>query len=97
MSVWCCLCGQSCLTTDKITVGKWQKIKEKCRDWSGLDKFGDVFNTTQWEIGPENQHAHSSCYITLCSSVKLEQARYRLKKKRGNWLLFGSRIWLISY
>ena len=48
----------------------------------GLDKFGDVWDTTNWEDGQQGRFMHNSCYVTLCSSKKHEQAVIRDAKAR---------------
>ena len=62
---------------DKITSDKWTKIQTNAKEWKGLDKFGDVWDTTTWEDGQQGRFMHNNCYITLCSSVKLDQAVIR--------------------
>ena len=60
-------CGNLCCeATDAIgTVESWTNIKEKAQLWSGLDKFGDVFESVDWENGPGKQCVHKTCKLTL--------------------------------
>ena len=41
--------GKSCTSRDsidKITLGKWSKIQTNAKEWKGIDKFGDLWDTT---------------------------------------------------
>ncbi len=81
MSYECVLkCGKPCKPTATIGQGKWESLQAKTSNWSGLDKFGDVYDTTSWEDGPRNRYMHQTCYISISSSDKLEQARQRQNK-----------------
>ena len=42
-----------------------------------MDKFGEVWDTTNWEDGQQECFMYNSCYITLCSSKKREQVIIR--------------------
>jgi len=76
MSYECVLkCGKSCTPSDTISKTKWNSLREKTQNWSGLDKYGDVYHTTSWDQGPDNFYMHESCYIYVSSSRKLEQAK----------------------
>ena len=47
-------CGKRCNSgegIDKITFDKWSKILTNAKEWKGLDKFGEVWDTTNWEDG----------------------------------------------
>jgi hypothetical protein len=85
MSIVSCIlqCGGLCdEVTDAITsVESWENIKEKAMLWSGLDKFGDVYTTIDWNNGPGRQCAHKSCKLTLWNAKKLEQAKKRQKQR----------------
>ena len=74
-------CGRRCNeATDSISsIERWENIKEKALLWSGLDKFGNVYATVNWEKGPVGQYAHNTCRLTLWNSKKLEQAKERRK------------------
>ena len=82
-------CGKPCRPSDSITERKWDSLKAKTEKWSGLDKYGDVFDTTPWQDGPQNYYVHDSCYITISSSVRLEKAK-RLKEKSTTSQICGS-------
>ena len=73
-------CGKPCTSgdsIDKITLDKWSKIQTIAKEWKGIDKFGDVWDTTNLEYGQKGRFVHNRCYITLCSSKKCEQAIIR--------------------
>ena len=42
-----------------------------------MEKFGNVFESTDWEKGAEGLHIHERCYITLSSRRSLQQSRKR--------------------
>ena len=78
-------CGKPCDigdSIDNIKDDKWSNVKSNAEQWKGLDKFGDVWDTTNWENGQKGRYMHSNCYITLCSSKKRGQAITRNVKKR---------------
>jgi len=53
---------------------KWHSLQLKSKAWTGLDRFGDVHDTTSWENGPVGYYIHKSCYIKILSSVQLQKA-----------------------
>ena len=69
---------------DSFASDKWTKIKEKSLLWKGLDKFGSVFDTINWDNGPKGLYIHSSCLISLSSSRKLEQLKKRSESLHGD-------------
>ena len=76
-------CGKPCCETDSIsniTPDKWTKVKTQSQKWRGLDKYGRVWESTNWDEGPEGQFMHDGCYISLCSKRGLEQAVKRKQK-----------------
>lgn len=77
-------CGKICQFSDTISRGKWESLQAKTRNWSGLDKFGDVYNSTSWADGPGGQYMHQACYISISSLDKLEKARQRQRKERDS-------------
>ena len=75
-SIACILqCGKSCdEATDSITsIERWENIKRKTMLWQGLDKFGDVHKTVDWDKGPTGHYVHEVCRLNLCTARKLEQ------------------------
>ena len=83
MSFECVLkCGKLCNSSDTITQSKWDSIQNKTKSWTGLDKFGDLYNSIQWDTGPAGHYIHKACYISLSSSAYLEKALQREKKRK---------------
>ena len=77
--------GKPCTSRDsidKITLDKWGKIQTSAKEWKGIDKFGDLWDTANWEDGQKGRFMYNSCYITLRSSKKREQAIIRDAKAR---------------
>ncbi|KAI4830245.1 hypothetical protein KUCAC02_001891 [Chaenocephalus aceratus] len=76
-------CGRVCSkATDAITsIEKWDTLKNNTELWSGLDKFGDVHTSIDWDTGPVGHCVHDTCRLTLCNATKLEQANNRQKKR----------------
>ena len=72
-------CGKRCNEdTDAIvTLERWENIKSRAQMWSGLDKFGEVFRTDDWDKGPSGHCIHDACRIYLYGAKKLEQAQRR--------------------
>ena len=70
-------CKRKCNSKSVINVDKWNKIKEKCKLWRGLDRFSDIFQTIPWEDGPDGYKICSTCYISLCSAEHLSRAQVR--------------------
>jgi len=77
-------CGKLCdKASESISsIERWETIKQKALLWSGLDKFGNVYATVDWDNGPAGQCVHDSCRLTLCNSKKLEQAKKRHTQER---------------
>ena len=57
------------------------KSQEKVLLWSGLDKFGDVHVTVDWDKGPIGQCVYNARRLNLCNMKKLEQANKRQKTR----------------
>jgi hypothetical protein len=76
-------CNVASLVSPLISIGqgKWEILQSKTKNWSGLDKFCDVYNTTSWQDGPWSHYMHPACYISISSSDKLEKARRRKNKE----------------
>ena len=78
MSYECVLkCGKTCKSSATISQCKWETLESKSKRWSGLDRYGDIYNTTSWQDGPANYYMHQGCYISISSSDKLEKSRRR--------------------
>ena len=54
--------GMACNPTDTITQGKWNSLQSKSEAWTGLDKFGDVYDTTEWKNVFEKLFYFCICY-----------------------------------
>ena len=73
--------GLSDEATDSITsTERWENLI-KALLWSGLDMFGDVPATVEWDKSPIGQCVHDACRLNLCNTKKLEHIN-KSKKKR---------------
>ena len=75
--------GKACSSKDSIGIQKWQTLCTKSEKWDGLDKYGDLFKSTDWDAGPANNFICQSCYITLSSSRALNQAIARMQNQQN--------------
>ena len=73
-------CGKPCNDNETISSARWQSLKEKSKNWTGLDKFGDVHSETDWNNGPSGYYTHDSCYVTVSSASNLRKAIKRKEK-----------------
>lgn len=62
---------------DGVSIGKWQNLREKAANWSGLDKFGTVYESVDWDKGHEGLFMHKECYLNISNKRKLQQAEKR--------------------
>ena len=53
--------AMACNLTDTITQGKRNSLQSKSETWTGLHKFGDVYDTTEW-----NNVFDKLCYFCIC-------------------------------
>ena len=77
-------CENPCMeqdNVDKISNYKWESIQEKSLKWKSLDKFGQVYDTVDWKKGPKGLHMHNTCYVSLSSQRRLNQAQKRKQKE----------------
>ena len=81
-------CGQICDSENrdslcKISTERWETIKKKSKLWRGLDKFGDVFDSVDWDKGPSSQCVHDRCRLALVTQKQRKQAikRYQSSQK----------------
>ena len=74
------LCNKECsedhLIND-ISSTKWENIKEKSKLWQGLDKFGAVYKTYNWDCKPKAVYMHKNCYLMLCGTSHRAKAMKR--------------------
>ena len=68
---------------DSISKETWDKLKLKAFNCKGLDKFGNVYDTVDWEMGPCGKHLHSNCRFDISSSDKLNRSKTRQQKREG--------------
>ena len=81
MPYMCALkCDNPCKSSDIISKGKSKSLQARAKNWTGLDQFGDIYDTNSWENGPVGLYMHQACYISILSSDKLDRARQRKKK-----------------
>ena len=76
-------CGVNCNSTETISSGRWKQLETKSKDYNGLDKFGNVFGSTDCEKGAEEFHIHERCYITLSFKWSLQQSWKRKEKENA--------------
>ena len=79
----CLLCKKACKQSCTISQLKWESLKTKSEKWIGLDRFGDIFETTDWTDDPKNYFMHNSCYMSLSSGRLIEQALNRKKMRKS--------------
>ena len=85
MSRECVLkCGNPCKSTDNISDSKWESLQSNFKNWSRLDKFGDLYSTIPWKDGPKSYYMHQTCYFSISSSEKLAKAEQRKKEQSDN-------------
>ena len=77
-------CQKPCDASNAIdNLGKeaWEKLKLKAFNWKGLDMFGNVYDTVNWQQGPSGKHVHGNCRFGISSSDKLNRAKTRQQKR----------------
>ena len=73
-------CGKPCSDIDSIdNIGnaKWKQLKDKSLNWKDLDRFGHVYDDTNWENGPKGLYMHQTCYLRLSGQRSLLQSQKR--------------------
>ena len=48
--------------------------------WRGLDRYGNVFDSINWENGPRGLYIHSIRLLNLNCEIQLVQAKNKRKK-----------------
>ena len=66
-------CSERCTFKD---VG-WKGLREKSKLWVGLDTFGNVSQTVNWNVGPECHYMYANRKVKLYNSRSSEQAKKR--------------------
>lgn len=78
----CIACGENCSLKETIGKEKWDALRTKSEKWDGLDKYGDLCKSTDWDAGPANKYIHISCYTSISSPRTLKQAVNRKEKQQ---------------
>ncbi len=77
-------CGKPCEASsscDHITKEVWGKLISKYLNWKGCDKFENVYDTVDWDLGPCGKYVHNNCRIDIASSQKLNRSKMRQRKR----------------
>ncbi len=80
-------CGKPCEASDScdhITKEVWGKLKSKSLNWKGCDKFENVYDTVNWDLGPCGKYVHNNCRIDIASSQKLNRSKIGSESGREN-------------
>ena len=62
------------------------KLKAVALEWKGLDKYGNVFESVNWDDGPSGSFLHKLCKTEFTSKKKLEQSKARKAKAETSTL-----------
>jgi hypothetical protein len=55
---------------DNLRKEAWEKLKLKAFNWKGLDMFGNVYDTVNWQQGPSGKHVHGNCcFLTYRAQI----------------------------
>ena len=76
-------CEAMCNDTDEISEQRWGTLKKHLEKWKGLDKFGELYDSVDWDAGPIGNYIHSTCSLKISSSRFLEMAQKRLEKRKS--------------
>ena len=82
-------CGKPCNDTETVSPVRWESLKEKSKNWTSLDKFGNVHNETDWNNGPAGYYMHDLCYVTVSSTSNLQKS-IKCKEKRCSSQILAS-------
>lgn len=77
-------CEKPCKSSDAIdnlSKEAWEKLRLKALNWKGLDRFGHVYDTVDWDLGPIGKHMHANCRLDISSSDKLNRSKSRQQKR----------------
>ena len=76
----CILCNEPCIEKEKfIHEEKWKSFRSLAEKWKGLEKFGGVLTSVDWESGPHGNMWHKNCQLHFTGARKLEQALSKRK------------------
>ena len=54
-----------------------EQLKAAALEWKGLDKYGNVLESVNWDNGPSESFFHTLCKTEFASKNKLEQSKAR--------------------
>ena len=57
-------------------------------EWKGLDKYGNVFESVNWDNGPSGSFCHKLCKTEFTSKRKLKQSKARKAKAETSVLKY---------
>ena len=78
----CIACHKNCSLKETIGKEKWGALHAKSEKWEGLDKYGDLHKSIEWNAGPANKYIHNSCYTSISSPRTFKQAVNRKEKQQ---------------
>ena len=61
----------------------WKTFQCNARKWRGVDKFGTVADTVDWNSVPDGKLWHKICKLNICTDQKLQRAINRKEKFGG--------------
>ena len=73
-------CNALCNDTEGIGKQQWETLKKHLEKWRGLDKFGELYDSVDWDAGPTGNYIHKSCGLKIASSQFLDLALKRFEK-----------------
>lgn len=80
----CILCGQQCdENRANTTPESWNNMKTLAHQWRHLDKFGTVYDTVNWDSGPQDVFFHKTCKITFSGKRHIQLAINRRDKNQA--------------
>ena len=77
----CIICEDNCDENKSITSEQWDNFKLTAEKWQNLDKYGMIYNDTNWNNCPTNIFYHKHCKLNFSNQRKLEQAVKRFNKE----------------
>ena len=82
-------CKALCNDTDEISKQRWGTLKKHLERWKGLDKYGDLYDSIDWDAGPTGKYIHRTCGFNIASSRCLELAKKRFEKGKSCLFLYS--------
>ena len=59
-------CEALCNDKDEISKRRWDTLKKHLEKWKGLDKFGEMYDSVDWDAGQIGNYIHSTCSLKKC-------------------------------